>query len=98
VIAYEVTLQVEAELARPVEEYMRLVHIPAIFRTSCFRRIRFFEGVSGHFRTVYEAMNQAELDRYVEWHAPQLRAEFQAMFPTGVSVTRSMWTEREVWE
>ena len=39
----------------------------------------------------------ADLDRYLRDHAPKFRAEFQADFPTGVTVTRETWTERETW-
>ena len=96
-VFYEVTLQVEAHLAPAVEDHMLHRHIPAIFATGCFRRIRFDRASTTKFRTCYEADSPAELDRYLQEHAPALRAEFLAQFPTGVTLTRETWTEREHW-
>jgi hypothetical protein len=96
-IFYEVTLQVQPSLAPAVEEYMRTKHIPAIFSTGCFQRIRFDSASAARFRTSYQAESQAQLDRYLRDHAPRLRAEFQADIPRGVTLTRETWTEREVW-
>jgi hypothetical protein len=96
-ISYEVTLQVEPALAQAVEDHMRKHHIPEIFATGCFRRVRFERASPARFRTRYEADSKADLDRYVQEHAPSFRAEFQAEFPNGVIVTREIWTERESW-
>jgi hypothetical protein len=96
-INYEVTLQVEPRLAAAVEEFMRQRHIPEIFVTGCFRRIRFSVASSNRFRTTYQADGQADLDRYLGEHAPRLRAEFQAQFPQGVILTRETWVQREIW-
>ena len=95
---YEVTLQVDPSLAPAVERYMRGRHIPAIKATGCFRQIRFFQASAARFRTSYEAATEADLDRYLAEHAPRMRAEFQAEFPRGVTVTRETWTERERWD
>ena len=96
-ISYEVTLQVEARLAGALEEYMRQSHIPGIFTTGCFRQIRFSLASPNRFRTSYQADRQADLDRYLKEHAPRLRAEFQARFPEGVTLTRETWVQREIW-
>jgi uncharacterized protein DUF4286 len=96
-ILYEVTLQVVPSLAATVEEHMRVTHIPGIFATGCFQRVRFDRASPARFRTSYMADTQAELDRYLREFAPRFRAEFQAEFPTGVTVMRETWTEREVW-
>jgi hypothetical protein len=96
-ITYEVTLQVEPALAAALERHMRTQHIPEIFATGCFSRIRFQQASDARFRTSYEASSQADLDRYLREHAPRLRAEFQAEFPAGVTVTRETWTERQGW-
>jgi hypothetical protein len=96
-ITYEVTLQVEPHLTAAVEEYMRHRHIPEIFASGCFRRIRFSQASPTRFRTSYQADTQADLDRYVREHAPRLRAEFQALFPEGVTLTRETWLQREIW-
>jgi hypothetical protein len=96
-IIYEVTLQVEPSLASTVERYMRTRHIPEIFATGCFRQIRFDRASPARFRASYQAESQVELDRYVHDHAPKLRAEFQRDFPQGVTMTREVWTQQEVW-
>jgi hypothetical protein len=97
-VFYEVTLQVEPGLAPTVESHMRSQHIPAIFATGCFQRIRLDRASSARFRTCYQTASLADLDRYLRDHAPRLRAEFQAAFPTGVTLTRETWSQREVWE
>ena len=38
-----------------VEEYMRQLHIPEIFGTGCFRRIRFSLASGTRFRATYQA-------------------------------------------
>lgn len=97
-VLYEVTLQVDRALAQQVEQHMRQVHIPEIFATGCFHRIRFDRASPSRFRTSYQATSQSDLDRYLREHAPKLRAEFQTQFPSGVVLTRETWSEQEVWE
>ena len=96
-ISYEVTLQAEAQLVASVEQYMTESHIPHIFGTGCFLEIRFSRASAGRFRTAYQANTQADLDRYVQDHAPRFRAEFLERFPDGVNITRETWVQREVW-
>jgi len=96
-ISYEVTLQVEPRLAAEVEEYMRQRHIPEIFATGCFRRIRLSLASPNRFRTSYQADGQADLDRYLREHASRVRADFQTRFPEGVTLTRETWVQREIW-
>jgi hypothetical protein len=96
-ISYEVTLQLEPSFAAAVEQYMRHQHIPAIFATGCFRQIRFDRASPARFRTCYQADSRADIDRYLRDHAAKFRAEFQADFPEGVTATREIWTEQEVW-
>jgi uncharacterized protein DUF4286 len=96
-ISYEVTLQVEPSLAAAVEKYMRATHIPAIFATACFTSIRFDRASPARFRTSYRAESQTELDRYLRDHAPRVRAEFLKDFPEGVTLSREVWSQQEVW-
>jgi hypothetical protein len=96
-ISYEVTLQVEPALAGAVEDHMRQDHIPAIFATGCFHRIRFCRASPARFRTTYEAGTAADVERYLRDHAATFRAEFQRSFPRGITVTREIWTEVETW-
>jgi len=96
-ISYDVTLQVEPALAPSVEEFMRQSHIPDIFATGCFRRIVFGRASATRFRTSYQADAQADLDRYLNDHAPKFRAEVLAKFPDGLTVTRETWVESQLW-
>jgi hypothetical protein len=97
-VLYEVTLQVDPSLAAAVEDHMRRDHIPGILRTGCFERIRFDRASPERFRTSYQARSEAELERYLQEHAPSFRAEFQAQFPSGVTLTRETWRPREIWQ
>jgi hypothetical protein len=96
-ISYEVTLQIEPAFAAAVEDHMRREHIPGIFATGCFCRIRFWRASPARFRTSYEARVAADLERYLRDHAAAFRAEFQTAFPRGVTITRETWTEVESW-
>lgn len=94
---YEVTLEVEAALADAVERYMRGQHIPDIWATGCFRTIRFERAGPTTFRTSYEAAVSADLERYLQNHAAAFRADFATHFPTGVVVSRSVWSGVGSW-
>ena len=97
-VLYEVVLEVEPAASAAVEQHMRRRHIPAIFATGCFRLIRFQRSSNHRFRTSYEAETTADLERYLQNHAPTMRAEFLAEFPTGVQLTRETWLELESWD
>ena len=97
-VSYEVTLQAQPALAAAVETFMRESHIPAIHATGCFADIRFSRASAGRFRTAYRADSQADLDRYLQEHAPRLRAEFVERFPENVSVTRETWVLLQYWK
>jgi hypothetical protein len=97
-VLYEVTLEVDPALVAPLTTYMRTIHIPTIHQTGCFRSISFQRASSTRFRTSYHAASAAELERYLLVHAEEFRADFRAHFPTGVTITREIWTEETVWE
>ena len=96
-ILYEVVLEVEPSASAAVEAHMRQRHIPAIFATGCFRLIRFQRSSNHRLRTSYEAETAADLERYLQDHAPAMRAEFLAEFPAGVQLTRETWRDLESW-
>jgi hypothetical protein len=96
-VLYEVTLQVDPALSGAVEDHMRREHIPDIFASGCFQRIRLDRASPARFRTSYEAPAVSDLERYLRDHAPGFRADFQERFPTGVTVTRETWTPVESW-
>lgn len=95
--AYEVTATVAPELAPRYEAYMREQHIPALLATGCFVAARFSRAAPGQYRMRYEAPDREALERYLALHAPGLRAEFEAQFPAGVTLTRATWELIQAW-
>lgn len=96
-ILYEVTLDLAPTVAGALPAYLRDHHIPQIFATGCFQRIRFDQASDTRVRTCYMAASRADLDRYLDQHAPRMRAEFAADFPAGVTLSREVWTEVTSW-
>jgi hypothetical protein len=92
-----VTLEVEPGLTDAVSRYMREKHVPEIWATGCFRRIRFDRAGPTTFRTRYEAASPVDLERYLRDHATHFRADFAAHFPAGVSATRAIWSPLADW-
>jgi hypothetical protein len=76
---------------------MREKHIPEIWATGCFQRIRFDRAGPTTFRTGYEAASPADLERYLRDHAAHFRADFGTHFPTGISVSRAVWSPVAQW-
>jgi hypothetical protein len=97
VTTYEVSAAVDPDLVGTYERYMRETHIPAILATGCFRRVVFERSGVGRYRVRYQADSQADLDRYLRDHTARLRAEFAAQFPTGVELSREVWTDLQRW-
>jgi hypothetical protein len=85
-------------MSKDIESYMRRDHIPEIGATECFLRIRFDRASDTRFRTCYHAETEADLKRYLALHADGLRKKFSRRFPSGVTVSRETWVEREAWE
>lgn len=96
-IAYEVTVDVDEALAERYVAYMKSRHIPAILATGCFAVAELDRSRETRFRQRYIAASLADLERYLEDHAPALRADFAKEFPTGVSLTREIWEEYARW-
>ena len=96
-VAYEVAVEVRADLAGAFERYMREQHIPEILVTGCFARIHFERGAPTRFRSRYEAASQAELDRYLAEHTARFRQDFMAHFPEGCTLSREVWESLEVF-
>jgi len=95
-IRYEVTLECSASTATDLERWMRNTHIPDVMATGCFVAAH-FDRDDGRFRTSYEAIGRAELDRYLAEHAMRLRDEFARRFPAGVAVSREIWEQLQRW-
>ena len=96
-VAYEVTARVDDALAYDYERFMIETHMPDVVRTGCFLHARLEQGGEGQFRAAYHAASHADVDRYLAEFAPALRAQVTTRFPTGVSVSRRVWTERVRW-
>ena len=93
-LSYEVTIQLDdPSLANALESYMRGGHVAEVLATGCFLDGHFEQSAPGIYRTRYSVASQEDLDRYVEEHAPRLRADFQEHFPSGLRVTRAVWKD-----
>lgn len=95
-IRYEVTLECSAAAAPALERWMRNTHVPDMLATGCFSGIH-FDRADGRFRTVYEAMAQQHLDRYLAEHADRMRDSFREQFPVGVAISREVWEQLQSW-
>lgn len=96
-VLYEVTARVDDALAYDYERFMIETHIPDVVRTGCFLHARLDQGGEGQYRAAYLAASQADVDRYLADFAPALREHMTARFPTGVTLSRRVWTERMQW-
>jgi hypothetical protein len=97
-LRYEVSVTVREDLRTRFEEYFTAKHILEILATGCFASIRFDQGDSGSYRTVYHAATREDLGRYLKDHAMHFRADFAAHFPEGVTPSREVWTALATWE
>lgn len=96
-IAYEVTAEVAEALIEAWIEFMRAKHIPAVLATGCFSHAEFDRASETRFRQRFLTDTLANLERYLERHAPALRAEHAKRFPEGVVLTREIWEELHRW-
>lgn len=96
-IAYEVLVEVEEGLVEQFLDFMRTRHIPRVLATGCFAHAELDRATETRFRQRYLAATLADLERYLESHAPALRAEYAEHFPEGTGVTREIWEELRRW-
>jgi 3-hydroxyisobutyrate dehydrogenase-like beta-hydroxyacid dehydrogenase len=96
-VVYEVTARVDDALAYDYERFMIETHIPEVVRTGCFLHADFHQGGEGQYRAAYHAALQGEVDRYLAEFAPAMRDKVTARFPTGLTLSRRVWTERTQW-
>lgn len=97
-ITYEVHVDVRPDLASVFEAYMRERHIPQILATGCFTAIAFERAEEGRYRTRYQAASPADLERYLQKHTQEFRADFLTHFPEGCPASRERWEEVEAWK
>lgn len=92
-VLYEVTAEVEEALREKFEWYMREEHIDDVLSTGCFVSAAFAKASTpGRYRATYVAMSQENLDRYLAEHTAEMRRRFVDEFPSGVTLTREVWT------
>jgi hypothetical protein len=96
-VIYEITATVASERVTEYEAYMREHHIPALLATGRFHSAALARSAPGRYRVRYVAADSVELERYLASYAGALRAEFTARFPTGVELSREVWTVVETW-
>ena len=96
-ITYEITATVDPGSTEAYEQFMRQRHIPDLLATGYFREAAFTRSAPGRYRVRYEASSHADLERYLAEHAPQLRADFAAHFPSGVTLSREIWATIQTW-
>lgn len=87
-VSYQVTATVEPQLVDGFERFMVGDHIPALMATGCFAAAAIVRLGPGRYRMCYDAESRAELDRYFETAATQVRGEFTARFPSGIVLER----------
>lgn len=92
-IAYEVTVEVNEELVGDFMQYMLSRHIPDVLATGCFAHAELVRANETRFRQRYLAATLADLERYLEQHAPALRADYARRFPAGTTLSREIWEE-----
>jgi hypothetical protein len=97
-VTYEITATVDPGLVDGYERYMRQRHIPDVLATGHFQRALFASAPPGRYRIRYDAPSDKDLERYLAEHAPRLREDFASHFPTGVALTREVWTVVEAWD
>ena len=93
-ITYEVTARIDADdVAQRYVAYMQAKHLRDVLASGCFTEAILERGSPGLFRTRYVAKTQADVDRYLRDHTATLRKDFATHFPTGVQLSREVWTE-----
>lgn len=101
-VIYEVTVTLEdSSSATELATYMVEKHIPEIMETPCFLSARFEELVDEEtirFRTQYVAKSEEEIELYFSKYAHGFREDFKQHFPSGMTVTREIWSVIKEWQ
>ena len=92
-ITYEVTAIVDAALTAQYEQYMTSKHLADVLSTGCFVEAVLERAAAGKYRARYVAQSEGDLERYLRDHTAEKRADFANHFPTGVQLSREVWTE-----
>jgi hypothetical protein len=96
-VTYEVTAEVTPEVVATFESFMRETHIPDVMATGAFESATLTRSAEGRYRMRYEARDAEAIDRYLSDHASRLREDFQARLPSGIALSREIWTTLAHW-
>jgi hypothetical protein len=92
-ITYEVTAVVDAALTSQYEQYMISKHLADVLDSGCFVEAVLERAAAGKYRARYLAETGEALERYLRDFTAEKRADFAKHFPTGVQLSREVWTE-----
>ena len=87
-VVYEITARVEPSIVAEFTKFMVETHVPDLLATGHFSSATIAAN-DGLVRISYIAISPDDLKTYLEDHAPRLRAEVVARFPTGVQIERN---------
>lgn len=93
-VTFEVAARVEPALTGQFEAFMTETHLPAVEHTGCFLHTRLERSSAGAYRVMHYAVSRHDVETYLAQHAPTLRARFEARFPAGVLLTRTIWEDQ----
>lgn len=95
-IIYNVTVQVEASIAKEWLAWLVGEHIPEILRTGCFtdfrvvRLLEVDEEEGPTYAVQYHAQNRSDYDRYMHLHAPLMQQKSFARWGNRFIAFRSL--------
>ena len=99
-ILYNVTINVDDDIASAWLDYMRRVHIPDVMKTNCFKAYRFSkvlsrgEGESGTTYAVqYHCGTMEDYRRYIDTFANHLRKDIEEKFGGKFHIFRTLLEE-----
>lgn len=68
-------------------------HLADVLASGCFVEAVLERATAGKYRARYLAETEADLERYLRDHTAEKRADFAKHFPTGIQLSREVWTE-----
>src|SRR4051794_36251233 len=86
-LIYEITADVDPEIATQYEKYMTERHIPDLLATGHFSAA-FFAKDGSQYRIGYHTDSPEHLDAYLANDAEHLREDLTRQFPAGIKTTR----------
>lgn len=98
-IVYQVTIEVDADIRKPWEQWMTKEHVPRVLGTGCFESFRMYFTVdpADSARHVYvlqfAARDMASYEEYRDRYAPRLKQEGPDLFPGKTTATRCVLQE-----